>query len=137
MFATMENEWDTLPRGRVKLKQKLGVVCKFTLDIKESKFSGIFKAGNRTGIVRLSISEGVQDAAGAAMKFLRTGVPSGNLLVHRLPTNSMTEFFDIETNILYNHRNRMLWGEEKLGGMSKSKQGSANAAAVGLSDLAR
>ena len=138
MFVTMENEWDTFPPGRMKLKHNLGVVCKFTLDIKDSQFSGIFKDGNRTGIIRLSIGGVKQEAAGLAMKFLRTGVPSGNLLVHRLPEqDSTTNFFDLETNILYNHRNGMMWGLERYGGMSKFKQGSAYAAAVGLSDLAR
>ena len=138
MFVTMESEWDTFPPGRVKLKHNLGVVCKFTLDIKDSQFSGIFKDGNRTGIIRLSIGGGKQESAGVAMKFLRTGVPSGNLLVHRLPDQeSTTNFFDLKTNILYNHRNGMLWGLERHGGMSKFKQGSAFAAAVGLSDLAR
>ena len=100
MFVTMESEWDTFPPGRVKLKHNLGVVCKFTLDIKDSQFSGIFKDGNRTGIIRLSIGGGKQESAGVAMKFLRTGVPSGNLLVHRLPDQeSTTNFLTLKQNI--------------------------------------
>ena len=148
VITTIESRWDTLPAGRVKHHHSSGAICKFTLDIKNSPYSGTLKNGKRTGIIRIgadfdghSISNASGPGVSAALKFFRSGIPSGNTVVQRLPIASLTstyDFFDPEVNIMYNHRNgltRYMMKQDKVN--FKNKQGSSIAAATGLSDLAR
>ena len=148
VITTMVSRWDTLPAGRFKSHHSSGAICKFTLDIKNSPYSGTLKDGNRTGIIRIgadldggSISNTSGPGVSAALKFFRSGIPSGNTVVQRLPFASLTstyDFFDPEVNIMYNHRNgitRYMIIQDKVN--FKNKQGSSIAAATGLSDLAR
>ena len=53
VVTTMENEWDVLPKGRIKVVHSVGSVCKFTLNITKSNYTGMFKPGIQTGIVRM------------------------------------------------------------------------------------
>ena len=115
VITTMVSRWDTLPDGRFKYHHSSGAICKFILDIKNSPYSGTLKNGNRTGIIRIgadldggSISNTSGPGVSAALKFFRSGIPSGNTVVQRLPFASLTstyDFFDPEVNIMYNHRN--------------------------------
>ena len=147
MITTMDNEWDIMPAGRVKFTHRTGAVCKFSLDIKNSTFSGLFKNGNRIGIIRIGwnwdggIFEESGPGASAAIKFLRSGVSSGNSVFQRLPEGSIYStynLFDPEVNTLVSHRNGILWaGMEKFHGVFKTKQGSKHNFVTGLSDMAR
>ena len=105
-MTTMDNEWDVMPAGRRKSIHPNGAVCRFNLHINNSPYSGLLKNGKRTGIMRLSsivdgetitighgksgpvcdpVCEESGPSGSAALKFLRTGIPSGNLFVQRLP----------------------------------------------------
>ena len=160
-MTAMESEWDVFPAGRKKSIHPNGAVCRFNLYIKNSPYSGLLKNGKRTGIMRLSsivdgetITEGYEKSGpvcdpvceesgpsgSAALKFLRTGKPSGNLFVQRLPIgfNSSTyNVLDSEVNVLYTHRNGINHVLTSLKGIRKDLQGSAFSWAVGVSDLAR
>ena len=112
--TTMDNEWDIMPAGRVK----------------NSTFSGLFKNGNRTGIIRIGwnwdggIFEDSGPGAAAAIKFLRSGVSSGISVFQRLPVRyiySTYNIFDPEVNTLVSHRNGIIWaGMEKFHGIHKT-----------------
>ena len=160
-MTTMDNEWDVMPAGRRKSIHPNGAVCRFNLHINNSPYSGLLKNGKRTGIMRLSsivdgetitighgesgpvcdpVCEESGPSGSAALKFLRTGIPSGNLFVQRLPIgfNSSTyNVLDSEVNVLYTHRNGLNYALRSFKGIIKDLQGSAYSFAVGVSDLAR
>merc|ERR1712096_412272 len=46
--TVFDDEWDTMPAARKKLIHSVGGVCKFTLDIKNSSYTGMFKSGTQT-----------------------------------------------------------------------------------------
>ena len=135
-LTTTDNEWDFMPAGRVKSIHALGGVCKFRLDINNSIYSGVLKNGTRTGIMRIS---GAHDSgsASAAMKFLRSGVSSGNVVFQRLPTDfAIYNIFEPEKNTLSTHRNGINDVLEFKHGVIKDRQASRYSFAVGVSDLA-
>ena len=74
-----------MPEGRQKFVHGVGAVCKFTLDIQDSPYTGLFKNGVQTGIIRigpaLDMRYGTGIIPGAGIKFLRTGKSSGNIVV--------------------------------------------------------
>ena len=87
VVTSFENQWDVMPAGRVKVIHGIGAVCPFSIDITEqSKYTGIFQPGQVSGLIRMSpgadftsfITPGFTPAA--AMKFLRTGVSSANVV---------------------------------------------------------
>ena len=92
IMTTFENQWDILPAGRVKAVHGVGAVCPFKIDIAmDSPFTGIFQGGQTNGFIRLggatdftsSITSGM--TPGAALKILRTGASSANVVM----TNSL------------------------------------------------
>ena len=132
-LTTTDNEWDFMPAGRVKSIHALGGVCKFRIDINNSIYSGVLKNGTRTGIMRVS----GKGRAGAAMKFLRSGVSSGNVVFQRLPMDfAIYNIFEPEMNTLSTHRNGINDVLEYLHGVIKDRQASRYSFAVGVSDLA-
>ena len=52
-MTDFDNEWDNMPEGRQKFVHGVGAVCKFTLDIHDSPYTGLFKNGVQTGIIRI------------------------------------------------------------------------------------
>ena len=165
-LTTTDNEWDFMPAGRIKTLHPIGGVCKFELEISNSIYSGVLKNGTRTGIMRVSvnidgerlqtsttgpvcgqdtyeISAGCEDTspgASVALKFLRSGVSSGNVLFQRppiafkLPTY---DIFDPEVNHQSTHRNGLEYSLASFHGVIKDRQASRNSFAVGVSDLAK
>ena len=92
IMTTFENQWDILPAGRVKVVHGVGAICTFSIDIVlDSPFTGIFKGGETKGFIRMggatdftsSITTGM--TPGVALKILRTGAPSANVVM----TNSL------------------------------------------------
>ena len=92
IMTTFENQWDILPAGRVKAVHGVGAVCPFQIDIPmDSPFTGIFQGGQTNGFIRMggatdftsSITSGM--TPGAALKILRTGASSANVVM----TNSL------------------------------------------------
>ena len=85
VLTSFDNEWDVMPRGRVKVVHSIGGVCRFTLNIQNSIYSGLLKNGERTGIIRMGSARDVSASAGVkpgvALKFLRTGRLSANFFV--------------------------------------------------------
>ena len=167
-LTTTDNEWDFMPAGRIKTRYPIGGVCKFKIEINNSIYSGVLKNGSRTGIMRISVNvdgehlqttstgpvcgqntygEGISckdtsPGASAAMKFLRTGIRSGNVVFQRLPTAFSIptyNIFDSEVNTLHTHRNTLvgLDGIASFHGVIKDRQASRYSFAVGLSDLTR
>ena len=166
-LTTADNEWDFMPAGRIKIVHPIGGVCKFEIDINNSIYSGVLKNGTRTGIMRVSVSvdgdflqtattgpvcgqgtyeiggEGCEDTSpgeSVALKFLRSGVSSGNLVLQRppiafeLPTYNI---FDPEVNHQSTHRNGIEYTLESFHGVIKDRQASRYSFAVGVSDLAK
>ena len=165
-LTTTDNEWDFMPAGRIKTLHPIGGVCKFELEISNSIYSGVLKNGSRTGIMRVSvsidgeclqtsttgpvcgqdtygISAGCEDSspgASVALKFLRSGVSSGNVVLQRLPIglDSPTyNIFDPEVNHQSTHRNGMEHLLTSFHGIIKDRQASRYSFAVGVSDLAK
>ena len=163
MLTTTDNEWDFMPAGRVKALHPIGGVCKFKIEINHSIYSGVLKNGTRTGTMRISVNrdgefiqststgtpcgasetdvcEDQSPGAAAALKFLRTGVPSGNVVFQRpsiaspLPTYNI---FDPYVNYQSTHRNGLAITLTRLHGIIKGRQASRYPFAVGVSDLAK
>ena len=128
-----------MPKGRQKHTHGVGAVCKFTLDIQDSPYTGLFKNGVQTGIIRigpaLDIADGAGPFPGAGIKFLRTGKSSGNIVIG-ISTNKSYNIFDPDLYPLYNH---ILGASnpQELILVNKFLQGSECPTKVGLSDIAR
>ena len=108
-MTTFENQWDILPAGRVKVIHGIGAVCPFTIDITEdSPYTGVLKAGTSTGLLRMGgggdwrsiLTPGL--LPGTAVKFLRTGAPSANVVLVNSQV-SMPDSFDFFAVPLRNH----------------------------------
>ena len=87
VVTSFDNQWDVMPAGRVKVIHGIGAVCPFSIEISDqSPFTGIFQTGQVSGLIRMSggadftsfITPGLTPAA--AIKFLRTGVSSANVV---------------------------------------------------------
>ena len=159
-LTVVDNEWDFMPAGRIKTLHPIGGVCKFEIDINNSIYSGVLKNGTRTGILRISVAtdgehlqtgttgpvcrEGCEDdspGASVALKFLRSGVSSGNLVLQRPPNafyNPTYNIFDPEVNYQSTHRNGIEYTLASLDRqVIKDRQASRYSFAVGVSDLAK
>ena len=74
----MDNEWDVVPAGRKKFIHYIGAVCKFTLNISNSPFTGVFKNGVQNGLIRMGSATWVDPfplhgcVPGVSIKILRT-----------------------------------------------------------------
>lgn len=102
MFTTFANHKDTIVTGRPKVVHAVGAVCKFKLHVhNHSPFSGVLQAGERAqGLIRLgsatpvNLESGI--AASAALKFLRKGRESANLVLLKdlIPKDQDYNFFN-------------------------------------------
>ena len=152
----MENEWDVLPSGRQKINHRVGAVCKFTLDIKHSPYTGLLKNGKTTGLIRVSLARSTnmdKYLPSASLKFLRSGTSSANAVflgyVDIFRLNVTNDIFDPEIQPLYNHlltvpNSPIMIGEvgdhsndSNPSIITKFKQADDCPALVGLSDLTR
>ena len=146
-MTSFENEWDVLPRGRIKTVHSVGAVCKFKLNITDSQYSGLLKNGTRYGIMRLGSSRGVSDAQGVkpgvAVKFMRTNRSSGNFfLMHTLDSIENYNFFSVP---IFTHikpssptgKDAWYQTEARKAGVKKFEQASNCTTRLGLSQLAR
>lgn len=84
--TAFDDTWDVMPAGRPKYVHSVGSVCKVNMVVDSiSEFSGIFEPGTQSGIVRLGTSTPFNETRGItpgmALKFMRSGVPSANVLV--------------------------------------------------------
>ena len=84
----------------------VGGICQFKLDINaNSPFTGLFQPGQISGLIRLGAAkEYVNDdfLPGIGIKFLRTGVSSGNF-VGLNSLNAQTGSWDMFQSEMYNH----------------------------------
>merc|ERR1719507_1422369 len=108
IVTSFDNQWDNMPAGRQKVIHGVGAVCRFTLDITDSPYTGIFKTGKQTGLIRigpaLDIAKGAGVPPGAGIKFLRSGKTSGNFVaLHSLTAGPSYNIFDPEVYPMYNH----------------------------------
>ena len=147
ILTPFENEWDVLPKGRVKAVHSVGGVCKFEFEIANSSYTGLLKNGMRRGIMRLGSSVDVSDnkgiKPGIGVKFLRTNKSSGNFfLMHSLSVIETYDFFSVP---VFTHIKPLqpkgpdAWkiAEAKKAGIKKFEQASNCTMRLGLSDLAR
>ena len=78
MITSMENEWDIVPVGRKKFIHYIAAACKFTLNIENSPFTGIFKNGVQHGLLRMGSATWVDPfplhgcVPGVSIKFFRS-----------------------------------------------------------------
>jgi len=133
---------DEMTAGRQKVIHSVGSVCKFNLKIAgDSPFTGVLKANNvARGLVRMGsalpvdLKSGV--VPGIGVKFLRSNVPSGNLValysLAPLPDNSYN-FFE---KTLSNHIGPAEGLAPKVLG-KKFEQKSSCITMVGLSDICK
>ena len=137
-MTDFDNEWDNMPEGRQKFVHGVGAVCKFTLDIHDSPYTGLFKNGVQTGIIRIGSALDMADGAGlmpgAGIKFLRTGKTSGNIVTASLKMQKSYNLFDPDIYRLHNQpsiptSNPFL--------ANKFLQATECPTKVGLSDIAR
>ena len=143
VVTSFDNQWDNMPVGRQKFLHGVAAVCKITLDITNSTYTGIFKTGKQTGFMRIGpsrdISNGVGVGLGVAFKFLRTGTTSANLVMLRsLGTQPSYNIFNPELFTLHNH----IPIPDSLPGpiqvlLNKFLQATKCPAKMGLSDVAR
>lgn len=138
IVTSLDAEWDILPLGREKYIHGIGAVCKFTLNITESPYTGMLANGRQTGIIRLGpakdISNGHGVSPGAAIKFLRTGRTSGNtVMLHSLTGTPSYDFFAVSMS---NHISGAVRPDEVCL-VTKFLQGSRCATKTALSDMTR
>ena len=78
MITSIENEWDIVPAGRKKFIHYIGAACKFTLNIANSPFTGVFKNGIQHGLLRMGSATWVDPfplhgcVPGVSIKFFRS-----------------------------------------------------------------
>ena len=141
MVTSFTNEWDYAPAGRLKYNHGVGAVCKFTLDIKDSPYTGMLKDGIQTGIIRISLQNNRMDTKyipSGAIKFLRSGVSSANLFV--LPSVELrsNNIFDPVRYTMLNHiTNTTNTFSNAPQVIKKFLQGDDCFAMIGLSDITR
>jgi len=125
--------------GRSKVIHSVGGVAKFTYIPLKNKYTGVFK-GCTTGLMRLSTptaydSTPLSMVASAAFKFLRDGIPSGNVFaINSLEGRDTFNFFkhDIYSNPIFPSVNISYGGQLII---SKFLEAS-DWLMVGVSDLA-
>ena len=108
MVTTYENEWDWGPAGRDKFNHIVGAVCKFTLNITDSPYTGMLKDGIQTGLIRISLLNSGTGAnpeykPNAGLKFLRSGIKSANALLVPQFNGYTNNIFDPDYYHLSNH----------------------------------
>ena len=87
VVTSFENQWDVLPAGRVKVIHGIGAVCPFAVDIANSPYTGVLKAGKLSGLMRMggaadwtsSFTPGM--TPGVGVKIFRTGAASANVVM--------------------------------------------------------
>ena len=84
--TSFDDEWDNMPEGRLKTIHHAGVVCPFSIDIKDSPFTGLFKDGTTHGMWRLGSAAHVDGGSGGVtpgggIKFFRSGRSSANFVI--------------------------------------------------------
>ena len=90
-----------------KIIHGVGAICPFDVAIADSPYSGLLKAGTTSGLIRLGAAADLFGLAGqgltpgVSLKFLRSGVSSGNvMLLNSLDTLTTYNFFEVP---LFNH----------------------------------
>ena len=146
MVTTYENEWDWSPAGRTRFNHNVGAVCKFTLNITDSPYTGILKDGIQTGLIRISLlqtkrSLGREYVPSAGIKFLRSGVKSANFValpqIDERTNNIFASSNTLISQILASNSSTTF---DNLGNpqiIKKFLQGDDCLSMVGLSDMTR
>lgn len=108
--TSFENFRDVMPEGRQKYIHSVGAVCKFSMTMSDdSPYTGVFTKGTTvTGLVRLGSATPVTETSGVTpglgIKFMRTGVESGNFValydLNPLPDTSYNFFQETFSNHL-------------------------------------
>jgi len=134
---------DVMPKGRKKVIHGVGAVCKFNMEIsKNSPYTGVFAAGTTAhGLIRmgsaLSVDKESGVVPGVGIKFLRTGVQSGNYValytLGALPDNNYN-FFE---KTISNHIPGSPQGAKEKVLITKFQQSSNCVTMVGLSDICK
>ena len=141
MVTSFTNEWDHAPVGRLKYNHGVGAVCKFTLHIKDSPYTGMLKDGIQTGLIRISLQNNRMDTTyvpSAAIKFLRSGVSSANFFVLPSVEDRTNNFFDPVRYTMLNHITNTCTtfdGSPQI--IKKFLQGDDCFSMIGLSDVTR
>lgn len=138
--TTFDDEWDVMPAGREKAIHAVGAVCSFVVEIADSPYTGLFKAGKTHGLIRMasgndftSILPPYGMTPGCSFKFLRTGRTSANFVVLHdgNPTpNGNHNFF---ATSLSNHLPAMI----DHPGPGKFCQGTNCPERIGISDVCK
>ena len=88
VVTSFENQWDVMPAGRVKVIHGIGAVCPFSIDVAvDSPYTGVFKPGQVSGLVRMGAAADWTSALtpgmtpGVGVKIFRTGVASANVVM--------------------------------------------------------
>ena len=145
MVTAYENEWDWSPAGRIRFNHKVGAVCKFTLNITDSPYTGVLKDGIQTGLIRISLlqshGEGDEYIPSAGIKFLRSGVKSANFValpqIDERTNNIFATSNTLISQILASNSSTTF---DNLGNpqiIKKFLQGDDCLSMVGLSDMTR
>ena len=143
MVTTYENEWDWAPAGRETYNHVLGAVCKFRLNITDSPYTGMLKDGIQTGLIRISLLNSYTDyKPNVALKFLRSGVKSANVVVLPQIDARTNNIFDPDYYPLINHILASSTADtfDSFGNpqtIKKLLQGDDCLSMVGLSDMTR
>lgn len=131
MRTPFDNNRDTMAPGRGKVIHQTGATCQFDLEISSSSpYTGLLAPGTSKGLVRMG--SGLPPPSifpGIAVKFLRSGVKSGNFVALRaIGDGDHGNFFDHD---LSNH----VAPPEMLSALQKFQQASDCPPMVGLSGL--
>ena len=146
MVTTYENEWDWGPAGRSRYNHVVGAVCKFTLNITDSPYTGMLKDGIQTGLIRISLIQnsgmGNEYIPSAGVKFLRSGIKSANFVVLPQINDRTNNIFDPDYYPLINHILASSTADtfDSFGNpqtIKKLLQGDDCFSMVGLSDMTR
>lgn len=134
MREVFDTNWDVLPHDRGKGIHFQGAHCLFQLDVESgSPYDGLLRPGVRKGILRMSNAVAVEwgFVPGLALKFLRSGRRSGNVMALR--SEGAPSSFNFFNSSFSNH----VPTSESLALLGKFEDASLCTGMVGLSELCR
>ena len=136
MVTVFDNARDEMPAGRKKYIHSIGSICKFELNIKASRYTGLFAPGKQEGFIRMGSAVPPTKTGltpGLGFKFARKGRHSGAFVgLYSLATGTTWNFFEKSQS---NHIAPPTFPTSILA--KKFMQASQCAPQVGLSDMAR
>jgi len=133
--TSFDNFLPEMPEGREKNIHTVGAVCTVDLNVKDTRWTGLFGKGSQKGFIRLGLAAAPDDEGitpGLGFKFPRSGVPSGDFVaMHNTDGGQPWNFF---ASNMSNHISPAVFPKTLLA--KKFEDATICSSMVGLSHLA-